>query len=111
MIDVIDNILGSLNFIDLLFGKANRLRHASRGGRFGPTVTIRLKRIDKGGDYVLREVIGHLNRHGVPTFDHAYDAQYRYFKVRKTQAAWARWLYNDGNLRSPQRAWKGGNDV
>lgn len=106
MMNIFDNILGNLNFIDLLFGKANRLKHRSKGGRFGPTVQIKMKRIDKGGDHVLRTVTDHLNRYGVPTFDHGYDAQYRYFRVRKTQINFALWLYNDGKLRTPKRAWK-----
>lgn len=104
--DAFDNFMGAMNFYERIFGVANQAIKPSKGGRFGPMVRIRVKRIDKGGDVAFRQVVGHLHRHGVPTFHHAYDAEWRYFSVRKTQEKWAEWLYNGGNLRTPKRAWK-----
>lgn len=106
MMDLFDNFMGAMNFYEKAFGFANRLRHRSKGGRLGVTVKIRMKRIDKGGRLPLKAVTDHLQKHGVPTLDHGYDANYRYFRVRKTQLTWAKWLYNDGNLRTPKSAWK-----
>lgn len=106
MLDIFENIFGALNYYEKIFGLLNRMMHPSKGGRFGETVTIRIRRIDKGGTHALREVTDHLNACGVPTFDHAYDANWRYFKVRKTQAAWAKWLYNGGDLRTPAKRWE-----
>lgn len=106
LLGAFDNFLGFMNFYERIFGVINQSVKPSKGGRFGPLVRIRMKRIDKGGKHVLITVTDHLERHGVPTFHHAYDAQWRYFSVRKTQVGWARWLYNNGDLRSPKQAWR-----
>ena len=106
MLDFLDDYLfGPFNWIERVFGFAHRLRKPSRGGRFGATVRIAVLRLDKGGKLPFRRVTDHLRHYGVATFDHGYDAQYHYFRVRKTQAKFAAWLYSNGKLRTPKKAW------
>ena len=105
--DLFDNFIGKMDFFDKWFGFINRAVRPSKGGRFGPTVKIAVLRLDKGGKLPFKQIVDHLRRYGVPTFDHGYDARYHYFRVRKTQARFAAWLYNDGSLRTPKRRWAG----
>lgn len=101
-----DWVWGPFNWFERGFGFTNRLVSPSKGGRFGPTVEIRIRRMDKGGKIPFRSVVDHLRRYGVNTFDHGYNSQYQWFSVRKTQIKFAEWLYNGGNLRTPRRAWR-----
>lgn len=106
MIGLAEKLLGAINWPTLVFGFFNQLRKRSKGGRLGPMVRLRIKRIDKGGRYMLDEVTGHLHRHGVPTFRHTYDDTYRYFWVRRTQVDWTKWLVNGEELRTPNTRWQ-----
>lgn len=107
LLDFMDDFVwGPFNNAFRLFGIPARLLKPSKGGRFGPTIQIRLRRIDKGGNTPFVTTIQHLERYGVNTFDHGYNSQWFWFSVRKTQAKYARWLYNGGNFRTPKRAWK-----
>ncbi len=106
MLDFLDDYLfGPMNWLERVFGVANRAIKPSRGGRFGPTVQIRVRRLDKGGRVPFRRVVDHLRTYGVATFDHGYNSQYQWFSVRKTQIKFATWLYNNGTLRTPKHAW------
>ncbi len=106
----IDTIYGGLNYPSVVLGFFKRLTRPSKGGRLGPTVRCRVKRRDhpqrKPEEALFGQVTTHLEHYGVDTFDYNMDGYYHYFKVRKTQAQWAEWLYNGGRLRTPQKDWK-----
>lgn len=105
--DFLDNyFFGPFNYFERLFGFVNRFLKPSKGGRFGPTTRIEVRRLDKGGKHSFQQVINHLRLYGIDTFDHAYDATNHYFRVRNTQIRYARWLFNGGNFNYPRRAWK-----
>lgn len=108
MMDFFDNFMGAMNFYERWFGFANRIVKPSKGGRFGPTVKVKVLRLDKGGKLPFRTIVDHLRQYGVATFDHGYDAKHHHFRVRKTQIKFATWLYNDGALRTPKKAWGDG---
>lgn len=106
---MIDTGFGGINYLRFFFGFCNRLRHSSKGGRLGPTVRYRVKRLDnpkrERDEAHVTDVLRHLHQHGVPTFDHNFDGYYFYFSVRKTQHQWVKWLYNGRHLRSPKKGW------
>ena len=104
--DFFDIFMGKMNFLDNLFGYIHRGATRSRGGRMGPVVQIKFRRVVKGGNYVCAEVAKHLNKYGVRTFHHGYNHRYRWFYVRKSQEKFARWLFDGETLRTPKRAWK-----
>jgi len=85
--DFLDNfIYGPLNYIDRIEGLFKAAWYQDRGHRFT------MLRIDKGGQYSLRQVEELLDRYGVAVYARTYDANYRYFRIKKRQARWAEYL-------------------
>lgn len=98
LFDFLDNfIYGPLNYLDRIEGLFKAGWYQDTGHRFA------MPRIDKGGRYDLRQVETLLNRYGVAVFCRTYDANNRYFRVKKRQARWAEYilLHAGVELRGP----------
>lgn len=112
ILDLFDNVVGNLNYIDRLQGIAYvalrnpKPRNKQKYSKYATErFAVLYERCDR--DTVLR----HLGKYGVDTFEQTHDAKHLYFKVRKNQAVWTRRLLGDineegGGLWSPRRGWK-----
>jgi hypothetical protein len=87
LIDFIETfILGPLNYIDRIEGLFKATWYRDSGHRFA------IPRIDKGGKYSLSEAEELLGRYRIAVYCRTYDANNRYFRVKKRQARWAEYL-------------------
>ena len=109
-----DFIFGPMNLIARLVSlvaSASRTSRSRRSHADSAQDTIRLvvPRLDKGGNVPVLDVIRHLEKYGVDVIGgrHAvtHDSQFFYIVVPVRQLSWVRWLYSDGQLRSPSSGW------
>lgn len=106
MMDLLDNILGPLNYLDRLIGWGQiQLRRGSRRKqRHGRTETVRVQvPYAAGSPFAIRN---HLRKYGVQTYGYTHDANHWYCSVPKRQYQWFLKLHNGGALWSPKTAWK-----
>ena len=101
-----DDVMGTFDFLDNLFGFIHQARSHSRGGRFGVLVKIM---VPYGEGVPVATVRDHLKHHGVRLFHYGYNGDYSWFYVRKTQEKFARWLYDEETqkMRIPKSRWGG----
>lgn len=98
ILDFLDNfVYGPMNYIDRFEGLVKSSIYWDTGYRFA------ILRLDKGGKHSLAEVSNLLQSYGIAIYCRTYDADNRYFRVKKRQAIWAEYLllHAGVDLRSP----------
>lgn len=105
IMDLIDNILGPINYLSRLTGWAQiQLRRGKKQGRT-ETVRVRTPWCDKANVESCRTIQKHMKKHGVTLYALTHDAGGWYCSVPKNQYGWFLKLYNGGQLWSPKTAW------
>lgn len=111
MMDLLDNILGPLNYFDRIVGlfQIATRRGSRRKQRCGRTAMVRVKipYSDRAPGIATPQAIrSHMRKYGVGLYGYTHDANHWYAWVAKRQYTWFQRLYNGGQLWSPARAWK-----
>ena len=110
MIDLLDDLLGPINYLSRMTGWLQiQFRRGSKRRRqkFSRTATVRVRVpwCDRAPVQSHTTIVNHLRRHGVKIYAYTHDSQYWYCSVPKNQEKWFWWLYNNGALRAPKSAW------
>lgn len=109
MMDLIDNVIGPLNYLSRLTGWAQiQLRKGSKKPqKYGRTETVRVRIpwCDRANVATCLTIERHMKKHGVTLYALTHDANAWYCDVAKNQYSWFLKLYNGGQLWSPQTAW------
>lgn len=111
MIDLLDNLLGPLNYLDRIIGlfQLATRRGSRRKQRYSRTAMVRVKipYSDRtpgvASPFTIRD---HMKKYGVGLYGYTHDSKCWYAWVPKRQYAWFLRLYNGGALWSPARAWQ-----
>jgi len=110
-----DFVFGPMNLIGRAVGAIRSAMRRSRSRRThkhaaSATVRVAIPRPDKGGKVAALDVIKHVQRWGVDVVGGreaaTHDARNIYIVIPMRQLEWYRWLYNDGELRTPKRGWR-----
>lgn len=106
MSGIIDDILGTLNYVDRIEGWIMSLRHGDyAGARKDGFLRLAAEMISslfmtnthvfalpRSGEHSLNEVEALLWKYGIPIFGRTHDARCMYFHVKQRQARWAEYL-------------------
>lgn len=110
-----DSVFGPMNLIGRGAGMAASLGRSSKSKRrhaFSPqdTVRVAIPRPDKGGSIPVLQVMEHVQQYGVDVVGGrnavTHDARNFYIVIPLRQMKYFQWLYNNGELQTPKRAWK-----
>lgn len=86
MWDMIDNLLGPLNYFDRIEGLLRGLLYRDSGHR------ITVKYADRGGHHSCQEIEKILKKYHIPVYGRLHDANHLSFLVKRRQARWAEYL-------------------
>lgn len=112
MMDLLDNLLGPLNYWDRIAGFlqiATRRGSRRRKQRYSRTDTVRVKipYSDRTPGIATPQAIrNHMAKHGVNLYGYTHDANHWHASVARNQYQWFLRLYNNGHLWAPATAWK-----
>jgi len=100
----IDNVIGNLNIIDLLFGLIHNATTPKSEDAIGSKWRLAKVVCWRGSKHTALEMIRELKRYGIVIVWHGYSGDYVYFHVRQTQAEYAH--YRLAHLHAGGPSWK-----